>query len=574
MEIRSLASMKWFMAFVAVLGLLLAACAESESPGADDSGSTGPSLAAEQVLRLRIQGEPKTIDPQLTNQASEITLTRALFSGLFSYDSDLNVVPNLAVEMPTIANGGISEDGLTYTVKLNPDAMWSDGQAVTAKDFVYSMKRALDPSLASSYATFFYSLTGAAEYNSALGTPEEPLEPSDAELAGLRDGVGISAKDDHTLVYKLTQPNPSFLNLLALWTAFPVRQDIVEQFGDTWTEAETHVGNGAFMLTEWTHGEKMVLQPNPYWFGEKPTLTRLEFYMIEDDVAAYQAYKAGELDVVTVPPAAQEEASSAAFADQLTIEPELATFGLFMNYKTAPFDNELVRKAFGTAIDRDAYVNGVLAGGGVPTTSWIPPGQPGYNADIGSQYAFSPAKAQQLLAEAGYADGAGLPEITFTMVNSDTNRLVGQFIQDQLKNNLGVDVGFNYVELQEYFRTFATGGHQIVIQRWSADWPYPDNWLPDLFTTGSGNNFDGYSNSAFDMLMQKAAAETNNEKRLGYYDEAHKLLVDEAGMIGLYNPVTYVLVKPDVMNYVITGLDGYVKGDLHFDKVYIAGTSN
>jgi len=566
--------MKWFMAFVAVLGLLLAACAESESPGADDSGSTGPSLAAEQVLRLRIQGEPKTIDPQLTNQASEITLTRALFSGLFSYDSDLNVVPNLAVEMPTIANGGISEDGLTYTVKLNPDAMWSDGQAVTAKDFVYSMKRALDPSLASSYATFFYSLTGAAEYNSALGTPEEPLEPSDAELAGLRDGVGISAKDDHTLVYKLTQPNPSFLNLLALWTAFPVRQDIVEQFGDTWTEAETHVGNGAFMLTEWTHGEKMVLQPNPYWFGEKPTLTRLEFYMIEDDVAAYQAYKAGELDVVTVPPAAQEEASSAAFADQLTIEPELATFGLFMNYKTAPFDNELVRKAFGTAIDRDAYVNGVLAGGGVPTTSWIPPGQPGYNADIGSQYAFSPAKAQQLLAEAGYADGAGLPEITFTMVNSDTNRLVGQFIQDQLKNNLGVDVGFNYVELQEYFRTFATGGHQIVIQRWSADWPYPDNWLPDLFTTGSGNNFDGYSNSAFDMLMQKAAAETNNEKRLGYYDEAHKLLVDEAGMIGLYNPVTYVLVKPDVMNYVITGLDGYVKGDLHFDKVYIAGTSN
>jgi oligopeptide transport system substrate-binding protein len=566
--------MKWFMAFVAVLGLLLAACAESESPGADDSGSTGPSLAAEQVLRLRIQGEPKTIDPQLTNQASEITLTRALFSGLFSYDSDLNVVPNLAVEMPTIANGGISEDGLTYTVKLNPDAMWSDGQAVTAKDFVYSMKRALDPSLASSYATFFYSLTGAAEYNSALGTPEEPLEPSDAELAGLRDGVGISAKDDHTLVYKLTQPNPSFLNLLALWTAFPVRQDIVEQFGDTWTEAETHAGNGAFMLTEWTHGEKMVLQPNPYWFGEKPTLTRLEFYMIEDDVAAYQAYKAGELDVVTVPPAAQEEASSAAFADQLTIEPELATFGLFMNYKTAPFDNELVRKAFGTAIDRDAYVNGVLAGGGVPTTSWIPPGQPGYNADIGSQYAFSPAKAQQLLAEAGYADGAGLPEITFTMVNSDTNRLVGQFIQDQLKNNLGVDVGFNYVELQEYFRTFATGGHQIVIQRWSADWPYPDNWLPDLFTTGSGNNFDGYSNSAFDMLMQKAAAETNNEKRLGYYDEAHKLLVDEAGMIGLYNPVTYVLVKPDVMNYVITGLDGYVKGDLHFDKVYIAGTSN
>ncbi len=142
--------------------------------------------------------------------------------------------------MPSIANGGISEDGLTYTVKLNPDAMWSDGQPVTAKDFVYSMKRALDPNVAGTYASFFYGLDGAAAYNSALGTPDEPKTPSEAELANLRDGVGISAKDDHTIVYKLTQPNPSFLNLLALWTAFPVRQDIVEKYGDTWTEAETN----------------------------------------------------------------------------------------------------------------------------------------------------------------------------------------------------------------------------------------------------------------------------------------------------------------------------------------------
>lgn len=576
MEIRNLAPIKWFVVFMAAFGLLLAACAADEKPGSD-SGSTDVSKApaSEQVLRLRIQGEPKTIDPQLTNQASEISVTRALFSGLFSYNEDLEVIPNLAVEMPSIANGGISEDGLIYTIKLNPDAMWSDGQPVTAQDFVYSMKRALDPSLAGSYATFFYSLTGAAEYNSALGTPEEPLTPSEAELSTMRDGIGVSAKDDHTVIYQLTQPNPSFLNLLALWTAFPVRQDVVEKYGDTWTEAETNVGNGPFMLSEWTHGERMVFQPNPYWFGEAPSLSRIEFYMIEDDVAAYQAYKADELDVVTVPPPALEEVSGAAspFAGQLTIEPELATYGLFMNYAKAPFDNEMVRKAFGTAIDRDAYVNGVLAGAGVPTTSWIPPGQPGYNAEIGSQYSFDPAKAKQLLADAGYADGAGLPEITFTMPNSDTNRIVGQFIQDQLKQNLGVDVNFDYVELKEYFRIFGTGEHQIVVQRWSADWPYPDNWLPDLFATGSGNNFDSYSNSAFDDLILQAAAETDNDTRLELYDQAHKLLVDEAGMIGLYNPVTYVLVKPDVMNYVITGLDGFIKGDLSFQQAYIAGSN-
>jgi oligopeptide transport system substrate-binding protein len=577
MEIRNLAPAKWFMVFMAVFGLLLAACAGDNEP-AKDSGTTDVSMAPadQQVLRLRILGEPKTIDPQLTNRAEEVSLTRPLFDGLFTYDADLNVVPDLAMEMPSIANGGISEDGLTYTIKVNPDAMWSDGQPVTANDFVYSMKRALDPKLAGPYAAFFYSLTGAAAYNSALGTPDEPLTPSDADLAALREGIGISAKDAHTLVYQLTQPNPSFLNQLALWTAFPVRQDIVEKYGDSWTEAETLVGNGPFMLSEWSHGEKLVLQPNPYWYGEKPALQRIEVFIIEDDVAAYQAYKANELDVVTVPPAAINEVSQAGspFADQLSIEPELATFALFMNNKVGPFDNELVRQAFGTAIDRNAYTKGVLAGAATPTTSWIPPGMPGYNAAIGSQYEFNAAKAKQLLADAGYADGAGLPEITFTMPNSDTNRLVGQFIQDQLKQNLGVDVNFDYVELKEYFRTFATGSHQVVIQRWGADWPYPDNWLPDLFTSGSPNNFDGYSNATFDSLMQQAAAETDNDTRLSLYDQAQKLMVDEAAIVPLYNPVTYVLVRPDVRNYVMTGVDGYIKGDLNFGKVYIAGSAN
>lgn len=230
-----------------------------------------------------------------------------------------------------------------------------------------------------------------------------PRRHPQRRLRSLRDGIGIKALGAHIIVYKLAQPNPSFLNQLALWTAFPVRQDIVKQFGETWTEAETHVGNGPFMLSQWVHGEKLVIEPNPFWFGESPSLSRIEFFIIEDDVAAFQAYQANELDVVTVPPAALEQVSAAGspFANQLSIEPDLATFALFMNYRTAPFDNQMVRKAFGTAIDRNAYTNGVLAGGGVPTTSWVPPGQPGYNADLGSQYAFDASKAKQLLAGAG-----------------------------------------------------------------------------------------------------------------------------------------------------------------------------
>ena len=573
MEIRRLVTARWFATALAVLGLALAAC--SGDKDSSNSGSASKAPPEQQVLKLRLQGEPKTIDPQLSNQAAEVTLTRPLFAGLFTYNEKLEVVPNLAQEMPSVANGGISPDGTTYTVKIKPDSKWSDGKAVTAQDFVYSMQRAIDPKLAGPYASFFYGINGAAAYNSALGTPDQPKTPSDAELATLRASLGVSAKDGSTVVYKLTQPNPSFLNMLALWTAFPVRQDVVEK-GPTWTEAETHVGNGPFKLAQWSHNEKMVLVPNPNWAGEKPNLQRIEIYFIADDFAAYQAYQAGELDVVTVPPAAIKEVATPGhpYYDQLTIEPNLATFALFMNNKMAPFDNEKVRKAFGTAIDRKAYVDGVLQGGGVPATSWIPPGMPGYNDKLGSQYNFDSAKAKQLLADAGYANGQGMPKVTFTMVNSDTNRLVGQFVQAQLKQNLGVEVDFNYVEGREYGRVFTQNLHQVTIQRWSADWPYPDNWLPDLFSSGALNNHAAYSNSKFDGLMLKAAAETENARRLGLYDEAHKLMIDDAGIVPLYNPVTYVLVKPKVQNYIITGLDGYIKGDLNFHKAFIAASSN
>ena len=570
MRSRSLISARWLLTVLAVAGLtVLAACAGQTNGPSTAKGEMAP--PEQQVLRLRLQSEPKTIDPQLANQAQETSIIKSLFAGLFTYNEQLQVVPNLAKEMPTVANGGISKDGTTYTIKIKEDAKWSDGKPVTADDFVYGMLRALDPKTGSPYASFFHGIAGAKAYNTAMGTPADPKTPSDEQLAGLRAGVGVSARDEHTLVYQLVQPNPSFLNLLSLWTAFPVRRDIVEKYGPQWTEAGNHVGNGAFMLREWSHNERLVFVPNPFWSGEKPKLSRVELNFIADDVAAYNAYLAGDIDVVTVPPPSVREVRTAGSAlnAQLIVQPNLATFALFMNNKVAPFDNQKVRQAFGTAIDRVAYVEGVLQGGGVPTTSWIPPGMPGYNPKIGEQYAFDPAKARKLLAEAGYPNGQGLPKVTFLMVANDTNRIVGQFVQDQLKKNLGVEVDVEYVEGRVYGATFTQNQHQVVIQRWNADWPYPDNWLPDLFATGALNNHANYSSSKFDDLVAKAAAEPDDRKRLSLYDDAHKLMVDEAGVVPLYNPVTYILVKPKVQDLVITGLDGFIKGDWNLHKTYI-----
>ena len=571
MSYRKLASWRSFTTGLVVLGLVLAAC------GGDDSKSASSDLAKiappeQQVLRLRLTGEPKTIDPHLTNFAAETTLTKPLFSGLFTYDENLNVVADLASALPSPDNGGISKDGLTYTIKIDADAKWSDGSQLTANDFVYSLKRALDPELAGPYTSFYYGIVGAREFNRAFGTKDEPKSPSAAELASMREQIGVEAKDATTIVYRLTEPNPSFLNALALWSAFPVRQDVIEHHGSEWTEAGNHIGNGAFFLKEWAHDQRIVFAPNPFCHGEKPHLRQITIQFIADDAAAYAAYIAGEIDSVVVPPANRREVATpgSSLNTELIRLPELKTFAMIMNHEAAPFDNLKVRQALGMAINRAAFVEGGLPGGIQPVVGWIPPGMPGYDAEIGRQYEFNPTKAREILAEAGYADGEGLPKITFLAVANDSNRLVGQFIEDQIKTNLGVDVSYDYVDGKTFGQRFVTGQTQVTIIRWSADWPYPDNWLPDILSTDGRNNFANYSNSKFDELVREAAVETDEGKRLALYEEAHKIAIDEAALMPLYNSEAFILVKPHVKNLVITGLDGAIKGDYNFHKAFIA----
>jgi oligopeptide transport system substrate-binding protein len=222
------------------------------------------------------------------------------------------------------------------------------------------------------------------------------------------------------------------------------------------------------------------------------------------------------------------------------------------------------------AIDRDAYVEGVLQSGGRATTSWIPPGMPGYDAEIGEDFAFNPAKAQERLTEAGYPEGRGLPKITFIAVANDTNRLTGQFIEEQLRRNLGIESETEYLDSRTYSTRLAAHEYMATVQRWAADWPYPDNWLPELFGSSGSQNFFNYRNPRLDDLVRRAAAELDEEERLGYYDDAHKLVIDEMVLAPLYNRELFIVVKPQVKNLIATGLDGAIKGDYFFHKTYIA----
>jgi oligopeptide transport system substrate-binding protein len=560
----------WFVTFLAACGLVVASACGGDDKGDSGGSTSNPAPADQQVLRLNLLGEPSTIDPHLAAVNTEYTIARQLFSGLLTYNSDLEIVAALASEVPTVENGGISDDGLVYTVKLIDDAKWSDGTAITAGDFVYSMLRALDPELASPYASFFYGIKGAAEYNSALGEEGEGPKPPASEIEDLRKAVGVRAVDERTIEYTLLEPNPSFLNLLALWTASPVRQDIVEKYRSEWTEAGNHIGNGPFVISSWEHNQKLVMEPNPYWYGEKPVLKRLEVTFVDDASVAYQRYQNGELDVVKLPRSLGTEAlkPGSALADETIVTPNVSTTALFMNNAQAPFDNRLVRQAFAMAIDRDALVTAVLQNAGHATTSWLPPGMPGYDAEIGSQYKFNPDSAKALLSQAGYKDGAGFPSTTFMLLaGSET---FGEFYKAQLKANLGIDVDFVYYDENDYFPRFIEGDYQVTMQSWFADWPYPDNWLPTQFTSGSPNNVSFYSNEKFDALMDQAAGELDDAKRIDLYKQGQKTMLDDAGLSPLYNGVNITLVNPRVKQLVATGLDGALTGDFFFWKTFIA----
>ncbi len=340
------------------------------------------------TLRVNLSGEPNTLDPNPASWASSLSCIYQLFDGLLGFNQDLSIKAVVAAEMPTTANGGISADGMTYTFKLKNNVTWSDGKKVTAGDFAYSIKRFFDPATASEYASVYYAIAGAEAYNGGTGSA---------------DAVGVRAVDDTTLEIKLARPQPTFLSLMAMWPVYPVPKSVIDAKGAQWTEAGNLVGNGPFILTEWAHQDHMTFKQNPNYWGTKPSLTEMRFVMVTDIQASLAAYKNNELDMTAVPPGTEKATmADAAVSPQIVRSADLNTFGMQFNVTKAPFDNKKVRQAFSCAIDRVAFVDQVRSGVGHATTSWVPPGMPGYDANLGKEWGFNAAKAKQLLKDSGY----------------------------------------------------------------------------------------------------------------------------------------------------------------------------
>jgi oligopeptide transport system substrate-binding protein len=545
------------LAILIVVSLILtSACGTKTS-------TTAVTPTGEQILRVNLSGEPSQIDPNRASWANERSVIAQVFNGLLGFNQDLSVKAVVAKEIPTVSNKGISADGLTYTFKLRTDVTWSDKKKVTAKDFEYSIKRLFDPDLAAEYASFFFDIVGSEAYYSSG-------EKTAAEKTTLKDAVGVKAKDDYTLEIKLAQPRPVFISLMSLWPVYPVREDIITQFGDKWTEPPNYIGNGPFILTEWVHQDHMTFKPNPNYWWTKPILTEIKYLMIADVNAELAAYKNNELDFGRVP-TGTEKATMAdpTLSKEILRYAELTTFAFQFNVTKAPFDNKLVRQAISCAIDRDAFVYNVRAGVGQPALSWIPPGMPGYDPELGKEYTFNSTKAKDLLAQAGYADVTKLPQIKFSYSDTAGNRTIAQFLQGQMKDNLGVDIVLDPMETKSFQQLVNSEGHQWAWFGWGADYPDPDNWLPELFGTDAGNNHTAYSNAAFDELATKAKSELDNPKRLQMWADAQKMVIDDAPIVPIFYRERFVLMKPWVKGLKPTGMDGQLWGDMFYGDVYL-----
>jgi oligopeptide transport system substrate-binding protein len=487
-----------------------------------------------------LQGEPDNLDPNRSNFATEAAVIRQVFEPLLTFDKDLKPVPAAA------SGYDISQDGKTYTFHLRSGAMWSDGQPVTARDFVYSFKRILDPATAADYATFFTDagIVGAADFNAGNGSA---------------DGVGVRAKDDNTLEVQLEKPIGYFPNVVALWVAVPVRQDIVQKAGDGWAQdPSTYIGNGPFMMSEWVHQDHITLVPNPNYAGSKPALQKVTLLMLSSGAADYAAYRNNERDWTLVPDA---DVKAVRNDPQLSKEAheytELTTWWLVMNNGKAPLDKPVVRKALARAIDRQALIRDVASGVGKPATSMIPPGMPGYQLDLGKDLDFDAAAARDLLKQAGYADPDQFPRLHFRFATTSSNQSRAEFIQSQLKQNLGIEIVLDSMEAKAFQASYKAKDYDLAWSGWGADYPDPQNFMTGLFGCNASNNKSNYCNKEFDAAAARGDAELELSQRLQAYAQAQGILVTDLPVAPLFYRGRMVLVKPWVQNLVITPKDDY-----------------
>ncbi len=517
--------------FVCFVGLLVS-CAKRET--LVEQGTR------EQVLHRGLGADPSELDPHLIPGLPEINVVSTLFEGLVGEDPvDLHPVPGVAESWE------VSPDALTYTFHLRANARWSNGEPVTAQDFANSIRRVLTPSLGADNAAMLFVLAEAAAWYQGRLTDYSR--------------VGVRVIDARTLRLTLAHPAPYLLSLLSHPIWYPVHLPTLEkaggagQRGSNWTQPETFVGNGPFVLKTWRRGEIITVDQSPtYWDAATVRLHAIHFHPAEDRESEERAFRAGQLHITEALPVGKVDTYKRTQPGVLQIEAFLDTYFYRLNTTRPGLDQVKVRQALAAAVDRSDIVEKITRGGQQPAHSFTPPGVGSYVPPDGLKGNYDDAR--RLLAEAGYPGGKGLPPLEIMINSSGNHRAIAEAIQEMWRRELGVDVRVNNMEQATLFANRRTLDYSIMRAEWSADYLDPKTFL-DVFRFDSNNNHTGWKNADYDALLATADRTADPAARQALMQRAEIILLHEAPIIPIYYYTSVRLVSPAVHGWHPTLLD-------------------
>lgn len=529
-----------------LVSLLLVVCMAASfvacgGKGANGAGNKGGD--AGNTVTACIASEPETIDPSLNSSVDGATYIQHTFEGLMKFKPvdgkmEPELVPGQAAAEPVV-----SEDGLTYTFTLRDDIYWSDGEPVTANDFVYSWQRIVDPATGSDYCYII-----------------DMVENSQAIQKGEKDKseLGIKAIDEKTLEIKLVSPCAFFRELCAFSSLMPLREDIVEG-NDSWT-FDNYVGNGKYVISKWTHDDSIVMTVNEKYYAKDEIKNDGITWKLMDDANAMLAdFRSKSLDFINLVPVDETEALLK--EGTLKTTPYLGTYCAVFNTEVAPFDDPLVRQAFSLAIDRNYICEKITQCGETPATGWVPAGTTNYaggdfRVDGGDYYSVAEEdyeanckKAKELLKQAGYPDGEGFPVVTYLYNTDDKHQKIFEALSYMWQDVLGVQVTGSNQDWNVFLDTRSNGDFEVARHGWIADYNDAVNFL-DMYTTSQigGNNYARWSNQEYDNLINASIVESDPAARQELLHKAEDIMMKDMIVAPLY-----FYVEPFCLNADLTG---------------------
>ena len=507
---------------------IVASCSESINPV--DSGLEN------QIYHHGNGSEPQGLDPHIVTGVPEHHILISLREGLTIPNPNPNDMNGYMAG--TAESWSISDDGKEYVFNINKNAKWSNGESVTADDFVWSWKRILTASLGSQYPDMLYYLEGAYEYHNGL------IDDFDQ--------VGVKSIDEHTLQVNLKNPTPFFLGLLSHYSTWPVHKETVLKFGDIddrngeWTRPGNFVCNGPFQLKTWELNNKIVVEKNPHYYDASIVqLNEIHYYPVSNVMTEDRMFRAGQLHLTSTLPS-QKCPIYIEENPNLRIDPYMGTYFYRINTENEVLKDVKVRKALAYSIDRQLLVDKVTKCGQIPAYSFTPPGTNGYQPT--TEIPFDPVLAKSLLDEAGFSEENPFPKLEILFNTNEDHRKLALAIQQMWQINLGIEVELVNQDWKVYLNREMIGDFQISRAGWIGDYEDPNTFL-DLMRPNRGNNKTGWENMEYDALVQKANTINNQAERYELLYKAEEILIENMPVIPLYTYVRAYQLSPDVKGF-------------------------